>query len=399
LKSFAFEGTVRKPSASLLLRHAAPACRVKHILVAALLLLGTLWGQASPSAKPNDSQTRQLLPEFNYTQGWLGADDAYSIPLAPHKSVWLLGDTFVGSESTELRSQSKTMVRNSVGISFCEPNANCTMRYFWTRPSDPKPRSFFDTGTDDLWYWPLDGFLEGKTLYVALLAVRNKPGAKPTDAFGFEIAGTKLATITNPETSPDRWHIAIQDLTDSHLWAGVSIVRDSNYIVWYTQVSEGEGSGYMTALRVPPNKMAAPSTAWEYLRKDGQWVPGLPHGDAKHLIDQPISEMSVRFHPSIHKWIALSAGPEFPSARAVARSADSSLGPWSVLETIYEFPEMRTSTSGYDKDTFCYAVKEHSEFADSKIALTYACNSLVVSKVKANMDIYRPRVVILDLPK
>lgn len=372
---------------------------MKRKLVAPLLLLGALWGQVSPAAKPGDVQRQILLPEFNYAHGWLGADDAYSVPLGPGKSLWLFGDTFVGGENAELRSQAKTMVRNSVGISLCRPNANCSMRYFWTRPRVPKPRSFFDTGIDDLWYWPMDGFLEGKTLYVALMAVRNKPNAKPTDVFGFEIAGTKLATITNPQASPSKWHIAIQDLTDAHLWAGVSIVRDGSYLIWYTRMGNGEGRGYMTAMRILPNKMALPSSAWGYLRTDGQWVPGLPNEGAMHLIDQPISEMSVRFHPSIGKWIALSIGPEFPSPRAVARSADSPLGPWSAPQTIYEFPEMKTATPGYDKDTFCYAVKEHTEFDDGKIVLTYACNSMVVSKVVANMDLYRPRVVILDLPK
>jgi hypothetical protein len=371
---------------------------MKRVLIALLLLLGTLWAQVSPAAKPSDLQ-KHLLPEFNCIHGWLGADDAYSVPLTPSKSLWLFGDTFVGGENTELRSQAKTMVRNSVGISVCGRDRSCTMRYFWRRPGDPKPRSFFDTGTDELWYWPLDGFLQGKTLFVTLLAVRNKPGATSNDAFGFEIVGTKLATISNPHAPPNKWHIAIQDLTDAHLWPGVSIVLDGNYFIWYTQVSEAEGRGYLTALRIAPNKMAAPSSAWQYLRKDAQWVPGLPHEDAMHLIDQPISEMSVRFHPSIHRWIALSTGPEFPSGRAVARLADSPLGPWSAPQAIYEFPEMKKGGPGYDKDTFCYAVKEHIEFANAQIALTYACNSMILSKTVANMDIYRPRAVILDLPK
>ncbi len=83
----------------------------------------------------------------------------------------------------------------------------------------------------------------------------------------------------------------------------------------------------------------------------------------------------------------------------MARLADSRIGPWSSPRTIYEFPETNPDNPGYDKDTFCYAVKEHIEFAETKMALTYACNSMVVSKVMANMNIYRPRVVILDLPK
>jgi hypothetical protein len=369
------------------------------MLFAALLLPGMLFAQVSPAANPSGSQKEPHFPEFNYAHGWLGADDAYSIPLAQGKSLWLFGDTFVGGEKTVLRSEAKTMVRNSVGISVCAAGGKCAMRYFWRNRGDSKPRSFFDTGTDDLWYWPLDGFLEGKTLHVALLAVRNKVGAKPNDAFGFEIAGTKLATIANPHASPDKWRVAIQDLTDAYLWAGVSILRDGKYLIWYTQVSEGEGRGYMTALRIPPDKITTASPAWEYLRSDGQWVSGLPHGDAKHLIDQPISEMSVRFHPGLHKWIAVSTGAEFPSTKAIARSADSPLGPWSAAQTIYEFPEMKGGLPRYDKDTFCYAVKEHIEFDDAKLALTYACNSLVLSKTLASMEIYRPVAVFLDLPK
>jgi len=49
---------------------------------------------------------------------------------------------------------------------------------------------------------------------------------------------------------------------------------------------------------------------------------------------------------------------------------------------------MKRDTPGYDKDTFCYAVKEHIEFTESKIAFTYACNSMVVAKTVANMNIY-----------
>ena len=372
---------------------------MKNALIASLLLLGTALGQMSAPAGSGPSQSPVLLPDFSYTQGWLGADDAYSVPLGPHKSLWLFGDTFVGDQTNELRNQSQTMVRNSIGISDCAPGKGCTMLYYWRHPDNPKPRSFFDTGTAGLWYWPLDGFVDRKTLYVALLAVRNKPNAKPTDVFGFEIAGTKLAIVRNVYASPEKWRPIIQDLTDAHFWTGVSIVRAGNYLIWYTQVIRGEGSGFMTAVRIPQSKIPTSRAAWEYLRNDGQWRSGFPGDDAMHVIDQPISEMSVRFHPAIRKWIALSIGPEFPSPRAVFRLSESPVGPWSAPQTLFEFPEVKTSTPGFDKDTFCYAVKEHTEFTDSRIGLTYACNSMSIPKVMANMQIYRPRVVVLDLPK
>jgi hypothetical protein len=370
-------------------------------LLLAFVIVGLCWCiPVRAQAAPRNGGSAKL-PDFRYTQGWLGADDAYSVPIGPNKSIWLFGDTFVGNSKTTIRTQYKTMVRNSIGISVCRPGATCTMRYFWQKPNGAKPRSFFDTGTDDLWYWPMDGFLDGKTLFIALMAVRNKPGATSEDAFGFEIVGTKLAIIDNAETSPWKWHVSIQDLTDARLWAGTSMIPDGNYILWYTRVSEGkdEGRGSMTVMRVSRDKMTNPSGFWEYLGKDGRWEAGLARGDAERVIEQPISEMSVRYHSSTHKWLALSTGPEFPSPRAVIRSADSPIGPWSSPQTIYEFPEMKRDYPGFDKDTFCYAVKEHTEFSDAKIALTYACNSMVVAKTIANMNIYRPRVVILDIPK
>lgn len=394
MKSFAFDTEAQGGSEQLSSR-----LSVRWATWLALIPLLLLRTGSPQSTAPANTQQPSGLPDFSYTQGWLGADDAYSIPLGANKSLWLFGDTFVGNKTTEQRSQAKTMARNSIGISVCTSDENCTMRYFWRNPDAPKPRSFFDTGTDDLWYWPLDGFVQGKTLYVSLLAVRNKPGATSNDAFGFEIAGTKLAIVKDVHGSPEKWHPVVQDLSDEHLWIGVSIVRDGDYLIWYTQVNGGAGHGYMTALRTPTKEKPTSSSAWQYLKQDGQWAPGLPRGDAARLIDQPISEMSVRFHPTTRKWVALSTGPEFPSPRAVARLADSPIGPWSAPQTIFEFPEMKVATPGYDKDTFCYAVKEHVEFSESKIALTYACNSMVVAKAIANMQIYRPKTVVLDLPK
>ena len=192
MKSFAFDTEARAEAERLSLRSSAGWGT--WLLVVPFLLLPTVSAQSTAPAITDDSLR---LPDFSYTQGWLGADDAYSVPLGPHESLWLFGDTFVGSKTTEQRSQAKTMVRNSIGISVCVPEKSCTMRYFWRSPDAAKPRSFFDTGTDDLWYWPLDGYVQGKTLYVSLLAVRNKPGATSKDAFGFEIAGTKIATIKN----------------------------------------------------------------------------------------------------------------------------------------------------------------------------------------------------------
>jgi hypothetical protein len=360
-----------------------------------LLGLLVLAGPRTVSAAPPEEV--RPYPDFHDSLGWFGADDAYSIPLDAERSLWLFGDTFVGDRDMQARHQYKFMVRNSVGISTCKAGSACAMEYFWKNPYTPASRSFFDTGDDKVWYWPLDAWRDGKKLYVSLLVVRDNPKAS-SEALGFEITGTRMAIVKDVYASPDKWKVTIQELTNARFWVGATVVEDGNFVLWYTQVSQGEAKGFMTVLRVPKNKMKNPAKSFEYLKKDGTWAKGLPGTDAMHVIDQAISEMSVRYHPSIRKWVAVVPGPGFPTPQVDARTADSPIGPWSAPQKIFEFPEMKSDWHAYDKDTFCYATKEHPEFSDSKLVLSYTCNSMVVAKAVANGDIYRPRIVVLDLP-
>jgi hypothetical protein len=369
------------------------------LILATLLFSSSVFSSDTVESNFQEKAVAKHLPTFPYEQGWLGADDAYSIPLTATKSVWLFGDTFVADPATTLRSKYRAMPRNSVGISECEANKNCTMTYYWNKAQSPKPRSFFDTGRDDMWYWPMDGYYDGKTLYLSLMIVRNKKGAGPGDPFGFEIAGTQWMVIGNPLDSPDRWHMSSKPLTNGGLWVGSSTFFFDKYVYFYSQVSAGEGKGYMTVLRAPSDKLADPSKHWEYLSTDNRWHAETPQGDASHVVNEAISEMSVRYHPNIRKWIAISGGGEFPSNRIVARTAESPIGPWSAPATIYEFPEMNPKNPIYDKDTFCYATKEHVEFGNTEMVVTYACNSMSLQKTIENMKIYRPQVVVLPVPK
>src|SRR2546430_16976623 len=78
-----------------------------------LLFIGSLAGQSdisSSAVATSRPGTIRPLPEFGYTDGWLGADDAYSIPLTSTESLWLFGDTFVGTAETKLRRSEERRV-------------------------------------------------------------------------------------------------------------------------------------------------------------------------------------------------------------------------------------------------------------------------------------------------
>ena len=63
--------------------------------------------KAEPDAKLNAA--------FRPTDGWVGGDGAFSVPLSDKRVLWLFSDTWVGSVRDGKRKAAR-MVNNSVGV-------------------------------------------------------------------------------------------------------------------------------------------------------------------------------------------------------------------------------------------------------------------------------------------
>jgi len=65
-------------------------------------------------------------------------------------------------------------------------------------------------------------------------------------------------------------------------------------------------------------------------------------------------------------------------------------------------PEINPQSPLYDRNTFCYAGKEHIEFSgDGNLVVTYVCNSVEdfeeeTSFIRRNLFLYRP--VLIQVP-
>ena len=180
-------------------------------------------------AIPSSTRADSCTPSFPYAHGWLGADAAYSIPLENHRTLWLFGDTFVSTHRTQTRTRAgSSMIANSIAISSCRA-AKWIIDYHWnTFAHRHRPRAFFDSRTRSFRYWPLDGFLYNRTLYVALLRVRSTHARGP---FAFKLLGVDLATITNPDADPRNWSITYRALSRSRTsFPGGSIVVRAPYV-------------------------------------------------------------------------------------------------------------------------------------------------------------------------
>jgi hypothetical protein len=354
-----------------------------------LLLLGLWIGQSS---------AQQPRIAFPFTQGWEGADAAYSIQLSADRYLWLFGDTFVGPPNDAQRKHILAMPRNSIGIADCPPEKPCKLRYFWSKMGTNMPRAFFDTGTEE-WFWPLDGFVWKDKLYILL----SRFEAKGEGAFGFQNIGVTLATIANFHSSPAQWKIQYQPILASTLvMPGNSIVVRGEYVNCFTFVDQ-HGTRYTALTRLPLKELknaALSNGHWQYLSADGSWKAwktGTLPDDTKHVMSAGYTEFTVRYHPAEKCWLAVMPA-NILEGRGLYSTAPAFEGPWSEPQTLYRYPEMQPGNANYTKNVFCYADKEHPELESSgSLVFTYACNSFVLNEVTTNPKLYYPMVVTMPM--
>jgi hypothetical protein len=360
-------------------------------ILCALLLVScaaSLRAQGKPAA--------DCTPGFPFKESWWGADAAYSIPLPDGRSVWIFGDTLYGDQRA-VEGTDPRMVRNSIGISTCTSN-DWKVDYAIRRGAKGQPQDFFEAQHKNTWYWALDGFLYKNDLWVTLLCIRNSPKTTAA-ALGFETCGTDLAKVSGLENNPQQWNIKYYSLVPdgAHAYPSATTAVEGEHA--YIFALQETDSRPMLLTRIPLNGLDAPADHLQYLSKSGSWKPGLTPADAMHVMKHGNTEMTVRYYPALKKWVAILNCPKLFSDKIVARTAPQLAGPWSEGEVIYRVPEMRLGHTGYDKDTFCYAAKEHPEFrGHGSILITYACNTMNVQKLASDLDIYFPKVVRVPFP-
>ncbi|MGC2620237.1 MAG: DUF4185 domain-containing protein [Acidobacteriaceae bacterium] len=346
------------------------------------------------SARAQDARCTPSFPlQTGQAQGWLGADAAYSIPLKDGRDLWIFGDTLYGSHRV-VEGNVPKMVRNSVGISTCK-GGHWDLRYAIRRDAQGKPADFFHAQHPNTWYWALDGFRVGNEVWVALLCVR---ATDAKSAMGFATCGSDLARIESPGPDPQKWKITYFPLVadGAHAYPSATTVVDGNYADLFAL--DEQGSKPLIAARVPVTGLNDPRRNLEYLAHDGQWLKGFDPANAQAVMTPGASELSIRYHPELGKWLAVMFDPTAFSPKIELRSAPAATGPWSGGQVIYSVLEMQPGTPGYDKDTFCYAGKEHPEFEHGDLVFTYVCNTFSVPKLAANTNIYFPRVVRMPMP-
>jgi hypothetical protein len=342
------------------------------------------------------------LPSFPDRDGWYGGDGAYSIALDDGRTLWLFGDTFVSdAEGRQNRVDMDLVMGTTLAISKCSEEGRFTIRYFLKK----RESRFISSFGDKQWMWPQDPFKVQDRLYIPLVVIESRPEIE--GPFKFKIVGHKIALIRDYHgEDPHDWSVEVLDWSAAvpasiAALATTSVVYGKEVYFYPFCVPSERAPGVLgnILVRIPTDRLHDPSGAIEYYAKDESWQKGLDPANAKIVLDAGVSELSVRYHESQKRWIAVYMSLHNKGNRLLYRSADRLEGPWSNPKALISvIPEVNPADPKYDKNNFCYAGKEHIQFAkEGKLVTTYVCNSLddtdkIINNIRSNLYLYRPVV-------
>ncbi len=340
---------------------------MKRVLVGWILAGCAPVPPASWRVEPSPRLDERFFPAGS---PWRGGDAVYSIPLAPGRTLWLFGDSFIARPGVSARQGSK-MIRNSLAIETPQGGLD----YFW-RNEDGHPADAIPSPSPGEWLWPLSGLRIGPRLHLFLYRMR----AKGEGAFGFETVATLLGTVDNPDDPPGAWRFGLKDVPHSF---GTASVRAGGYAYLYG-VEPGRSARVSRVAEARLEDVAA----WRFWN-GASWTEH--PADAAALFPSAPTEMSVS--PFGDGYAAVTSAPLL-SPEIQIRRAPRPEGPWSDPVKVYTCPE-----PGWKKGYFCYAAKAHPELDPTgrSLVISYACNSFSFADAVGDLRIYRPRFVVATL--
>lgn len=341
---------------------------------------------------------------LHHTTGWTGSDGIYSIPLSGRETpgnsgeqtLILFSDTFIGDvDSTGRRMPGWRLVNNTYAMLDGSAPLDENIDFFWAE-SNGLPDAVFipntpNTGPDD-WYWLMDGIAESDSIFV--FGLRMVPGNG--GVFNFRVAGVTLISFklapdnTIPEyyqvdaplyykNEAENWDIALgQAIMPMHAASGYP--NADGYIYVYGPRGFG-GVKQLVAARVLPENIAN-FDEWRFWN-GSDW--GTEISECAPLTDGISQEFSVT--PVGDKYYLV-----FQINNSVAiRIGDSPVGPFGMLNIIYETPEPQI-----DPDIFVYNAKAHPHLSNpGELLISYNVNTFDFLDHINDAGIYRPRFITL----
>ena len=364
---------------------------------------------ASVSAQPKvitadqvGSNAERFTSMFDRSEGWLGADGIYSIPLNSNdhwgsankesRTFFVFSDTMLGTADPATKQYNDVnMVNHSAAIlTNYEPakkTENCeNIQFLYGKNGDGSRSNLFEKK-----YWLQDGIVINKTLYLTAFTPDNR--WKPT----------QIDLITIPLTSsetPDWKEVTVQEhfplLAENErfqLAFGIGILDYTAadgfvYVYGYRDTLKG-GTKHLVAARVKPESFAE-GEQWRFWN-GADWVKDCTETfeDKAVLAERISTELSVT--PIDQDRFLLIFVQDVMSGRVAYKVGSSPIGPFGETVVFYEAPEPKVMGNS----VYVYNAKAHPHLsAPGLLLISYNVNRLGSPH---NIDEYRPRFIELPV--
>lgn len=322
---------------------------------------------------------------FHRSSGWIGADADYSVALGKNRILWLFGDTFIG-KVCDGRRVPATMINNSIGVQHRLDPATARVDFFCGSSFNGQPQSWITPKNAQRWFWPADGVMERKRLFVFLSEMERTsvPSA-------FRQIGTTLCMVANPLDPPTAWKFSLRNISLTKLSPaenrifGAAILKADGFVYLYGLRERSRQGKSMILARVPEGHLKD-LHRWRFYTGNG-W--SRLSSRAADLCPDVANEYSVSWLPSLHRYVLICT-PNGLSGNIIACTAPNPWGPWSNAKIVYRCPE---ATWGHG--IFCYAAKAHPMLstAPNELIVTYAANATNPETLLSDARLYWPRFV------
>jgi hypothetical protein len=313
--------------------------RVALILMVALLAAAAL-GAAPPSAPKATSSCASTVPsspaayaaafdQLRHTTSWLSADTAVAVPLPDGRTVWLFGDTYVGT----LRGDG-TIDPNSrlLDNSFVVQSGACLTPLEGAQPSAP---GSLIPGAPGEAYWPASGVVEDGVLRVFCTHVR-RTGRGPLD---YVLLDVQVATFSLPGLVLEGVQPLPFPTGPSALYGSTSFVDTDGTVYLYE-----ENRGDVFVARAPVGQILVPG-AWQFWGDPGTgatWVPNQAESVPMRWTNMPHLIPAPGEGPRAQPWVRRSGTGYLATAKlANAVTDDVSVftapapeGPWTYYSQV-----------------------------------------------------------------
>ena len=365
---------------------------MKNLLPVAIFFSIWTWScscsnsQRPASAKSEDKGSLTVPDEYfsklfmRDCCGFTGGDGTYSVLLPDGRTVWIFGDTFLGTVNADLSRErvSPMYIRNCFVVQDGDSLTTLHSMRGKLEASLVVPPSIADQkkyAEDSIWFWPGDALVENEVLKLFLSAFSQAD----TGMWGFRWESTWLATFSLPDIrqiSLEKIHYGeIQEVHYGH-----ALLEEQDYTYVY-----GAHQAKPHVARYPAGDHHG---TWEFYT-GSEWTDD-------PLLTGPMDDIQASEQFSVlkinNRYVYISQMGSL-GKDICSLTSDTPYGPGKNKSLLYTTPLPEEN-----KNLFTYNALAHPQFIKNEhILVSYNTNSFVLKDHFMNADIYRPRFVWVPL--